>query len=270
MTTIFPPFDPETGAARPRRFRPVPMRYLFPNLVTLLALCAGLTAVRLAIEGRLELAVYAICFAALLDGIDGRIARFLKGTSRFGAELDSLADFVNFGCAPPLILYFWGLNALKSLGWICCLIFSIAMALRLARFNAALQGPDRPDWQRNFGVGVPAPAGAMVALLPIYLSLLGVPGGFAYSAAAAGYLLGIAALMVSRIPTYLGKKVGLRVSRERVLPLFVGVVLLAALLASYPLEMLAVLALGYLASIPVSVRRYRALENLDREPRVST
>src|ERR671912_1332734 len=118
-----------------RRFRPIPVRMLVPNIITLLALCAGLTAIRLAIEGRIELALGAIVFAAALDGVDGRVARLIKGQSRFGAELDSLADFVNFGVVPGLILYFWGLNELGAIGWIAALVFAICMSLRLARFN---------------------------------------------------------------------------------------------------------------------------------------
>src|ERR1700741_3715624 len=153
---------------RRRRFRPIPVRMLVPNVITLLAICAGLTAIRLSTEGRMELAVGAIVFAAILDGIDGRVARLLKGTSRFGAELDSLADFVNFGVAPALMLYFWGLHDLKSLGWIAAMVFAICAGLRLARFNVMSGDPPRPAWAANFFVGGPAPAGAIVVLLPIY------------------------------------------------------------------------------------------------------
>ena len=128
------------------RFRAIPVRTLVPNVITLLAICAGLTAIRFAVEDRLEWALAAIVFAALLDGIDGRVARLLKGTSRFGAELDSLADFVNFGVAPALILYFWDLKELKSAGWIAALVFAIAAALRLARFNVMAEDPNRPAW----------------------------------------------------------------------------------------------------------------------------
>ncbi len=145
-----------------------PVRTLAPNLITLLALCAGLTAIRMAFEDRYVLALAAIVFAAILDGIDGRLARFLKGTSRFGAELDSLSDFVNFGVAPALILYFWGLHELKSAGWIAAMVFAICAALRLARFNVMIDDPDRPAWTSNFFVGMPAPAGAITVLLPIY------------------------------------------------------------------------------------------------------
>src|ERR1700691_2201918 len=158
-----------------RRFRRIPVRTLVPNVITLLALCAGLTAIRMAFENRYVLALAAIVFAAFLDGIDGRLARFLKGTSRFGAELDSLADFVNFGVAPALILYFWGLHALKSAGWIAAMVFAISAALRLARFNVMVDDPDKPAWASNFFVGMPAPAGAITGLLPIYASFLGLP-----------------------------------------------------------------------------------------------
>jgi len=138
---VFTPFEPDPPVAKRRRFRPIPLRTLAPNLITLLALCAGLTAIRLAIEQKLEWAVAAIVFAALLDGIDGRVARMLKGTSRFGAELDSLADFVNFGVAPALMLYFWGLAELGHAGWIAAMVFAICAGLRLARFNVMIDDP---------------------------------------------------------------------------------------------------------------------------------
>src|SRR6201997_4126594 len=168
---VFPPFDPAPPPFR-RRFKAIPVRTLLPNLITLLALCAGLTAIRLAVEQKLDLALAAIVFAAMLDGIDGRIARLLKGTSRFGAELDSLTDFVNFGVAPALILYFWGLHELKSAGWIAAMVFAIGAALGLARFNVMIDDPDRPAWAANFFVGMPAPAGAITVLLPVYAVFL--------------------------------------------------------------------------------------------------
>src|SRR5467141_2015274 len=172
---LFPPFEPDRNEPRRRRFRSIPVRTLVPNVITLLALCAGLTAIRLAVEDRLGWALAAIVFAAMLDGIDGRVARMLKGTSRFGAELDSLADFVNFGVAPALILYFWELHELKSAGWIAALVFAICAALRLARFNVMIEDPNRPAWAANYFVGVPAPAGAITVLLPIYAQFLGMP-----------------------------------------------------------------------------------------------
>src|SRR5262245_43824378 len=171
---VFTPFQPEPPLAKRRRFRQIPVRTLVPNLITLLALCAGLTSIRLAIEGKLEWAVAAIVFAAMLDGIDGRVARLLKGTSRFGAELDSLADFVNFGVAPALILYFWDLQELGHAGWIAAMVLAICAGLRLARFNVMMDDPNRPAWAGNFFVGMPAPAGAITALLPFYAHFLGV------------------------------------------------------------------------------------------------
>src|SRR4029453_1714642 len=149
MTDLFPPFAPDPLEPRRRRFKPVPFRVIAPNLITLLALCLGLTAIRLAYEGRMEPAVYAIVVAALLDGVDGRIARLLKGTSRFGAELDSLADFVNFGVAPALILYGFILNQLKAAGWVAALVFAISAALRLPPLKPPLGDPHRPGREKK-------------------------------------------------------------------------------------------------------------------------
>lgn len=239
------------------------MRTLLPNLITLLALCAGLTAIRLSVENKLDLALAAIVFAALLDGIDGRVARMLKGTSRFGAELDSLADFVNFGVAPALILYFWGLHDLKSAGWIVALVFAICAGLRLARFNVMIDDPNKPAWAGNFFTGIPAPAGAMTVLLPIYLSFLGVANSLVLVWFTFIYTLAIALLMVSRLPVFSGKRVGMRVPPEMVLPGFVVVVLFFALLISYPWEVLTVGALAYLACLPFGWVSYRNYQRKD-------
>jgi CDP-diacylglycerol--serine O-phosphatidyltransferase len=247
---LFPPFEPDRAGGRRRRFRPIPIRTLVPNVITLLALCAGLTAIRLAAEARYDWALAAIVFAAALDGIDGRVARMLKGTSRFGAELDSLADFVNFGVAPALILYFWGLHDLKSAGWIAALVFAICAGLRLARFNVMLDDPDRPAWAGNYFVGMPAPAGAIAVLLPIYLHFLGVAWLQFATWLTFLYTLAIAMLMVSRLPVYSGKKVGTRVPPEMVLPIFVVVVAFFALLISYPWEVLSVGTVLFLCSLP--------------------
>jgi CDP-diacylglycerol---serine O-phosphatidyltransferase len=259
---VFPPFDP-APPLRSRRFKAIPVRTLLPNLITLLALCAGLTAIRLAIESRLELALAAIVFAALLDGIDGRVARMLKGTSRFGAELDSLADFVNFGVAPALILYFWGLQELKSAGWIVALVFAICAGLRLARFNVMIDDPNKPVWAGNFFTGIPAPAGAITVLLPIYLYFLGVSNGLVTIWLTFFYTLAIALLMVSRLPVFSGKRVGKRVPPEMVLPVFVVVVLFFALLISYPWQVLTVGTLGYLACLPLGWMSFRKYERKD-------
>ncbi len=225
------PFEP-----RRRRFRAIPVRMLVPNFITLLALCAGLTAIRLSIEGRMELALGAIVFAAALDGIDGRVARLIKGQSRFGAELDSLADFVNFGVAPAMV-------------------FAISDGLRLARFNASLDDPDKPPFAANFFTGVPAPAGAICVLLPLYLAFLGLPVFPAIATAI--YTLVIAFLMVSRLPVFSGKTVGRRVPPEMVLPAFVLVVLFIALLIGYPWLVLTTGTLLYLISLPAGALSYR-------------
>jgi len=264
MSDLFPPFAPDPLEPRRRRFKPVPFRVIAPNLITLLALCLGLTAIRLAYEGRMEPAVYAIVVAALLDGVDGRIARLLKGTSRFGAELDSLADFVNFGVAPALILYSFVLHQLKAAGWIAALVFAIAAGLRLARFNAMLDDPNRPEWKKNFFVGMAAPAGAIAALLPIYLHFIGLPVQTTPGPALAFlYLLLIGFLMVSTIPTFSGKTLGKRVPREWVLPLFVVTVAFFGLLISFPFEVLALGTFLYLAAIPFGIARYRQIERTD-------
>ncbi len=267
---VFPPFDPNPQPSRPRRFKPIPARLLLPNLITLLALCAGLTAIRMAVEHRLELALAAIVFAAALDGVDGRLARMLKGTSRFGAELDSLADFVNFGVAPALILYFWGLHELKSAGWIVALVFAICGGLRLARFNVMIDDPDKPAWAGNFFTGIPAPAGAITVLLPIYLNFLGVAANLVTIWVTFFYTLAIALLMVSRLPVFSGKRVGKRVSPEMVLPVFVVVVLFVALLISYPWEVLTVGTFVYLAFLPVGAWSYRQYQRKDAETAAAT
>jgi CDP-diacylglycerol--serine O-phosphatidyltransferase len=257
---VFSPMDPGRLEARRRRFRAIPVRTLLPNLITLLALCAGLTGIRLAFEGKLELALAAIVFAAGLDGIDGRVARMIKGQSKFGAELDSLADFVNFGVAPALILYWWGLYEFRNAGWIAALVFAICASLRLARFNVMIEDPNRPPWAGNFFTGVPAPAGAIVVLLPIYVNLLGVSKSTVLVSFCLLFTLAIAFLMVSRLPVFSGKRVGKRVPPEMVLPLIVLVVLFFALLISFPWEVLTLGTIAYLACLPLGWRSYRQHE----------
>jgi CDP-diacylglycerol---serine O-phosphatidyltransferase len=251
------PFDPTytERTERRRRFRPIPVRMLVPNVITLLAICAGLTAIRLSTEGRMELAVAAIVFAAVLDGIDGRVARMLKGQSKFGAELDSLADFVNFGVAPGLILYFWQLHELHDGGWIAAMVFAISGGLRLARFNATMDDPNKPPFAANYFTGVPAPVGAVTGLLPIYLAFLGVWKMPAILTAL--YILLIAFLMVSRLPVFSGKTVRMRVPPEMVLPLFVGVIFFIALLIGYPWHILSAGSVLYLFSLPLGWKSYR-------------
>ena len=254
----------ERSPDRRRRFKQVPIRFLLPNLITLLALCSGVTAIRLGIEGRFELAVGAVIVAILLDAVDGRLARFLKGTSRFGAELDSLADFVNFGVAPALLIYIWSLNSLRTLGWVIALVLAVCCALRLARFNVALDDPDKPAWAAGFFSGAPAPAGAGLALLPMYLGFLGIiPDGHPYAMGIAPYIAAVAILMVSRVPTYSGKSFGSRIPRDMVLPILGLGVFAVVLLIAFPWELLSVLALVYLAMMPLSIRSYRAHKKAD-------
>lgn len=247
------------GLVRGRRIRPVPLRVILPNLVTLLALALGLTGIRFAIEGQFQIAVLVVIIAAVLDGLDGRLARALRGTTRFGAELDSLADFVDFGVAPGLILYLWNLHQMKSFGWFAVLVFAIACALRLARFNISLDDPNRPKWEGHFFTGMPAPAGAVLGLLPLYLSFsgLGLPATRLTASFEIGYVIFIAFLMASRIPHFSVKKIG-RIPREYVLVVLFAIAAVALLLATFPMEVLACLSLGYLATIPWAVLKHRA------------
>jgi CDP-diacylglycerol--serine O-phosphatidyltransferase len=267
-------FEPRYSYAelRRRRFRPIPVRMLVPNVITLLAICAGLTAIRLSTEGRMELAVAAIVFAAVLDGLDGRVARMIKGQSKFGAELDSLADFVNFGVAPGLILYFWQLHELHDGGWIAAMVFAISGGLRLARFNASMDDPNRPPFASNYFTGVPAPAGAVTALLPVYLPFLGAFKSPALVTAI--YTLVIAFLMVSRLPVYSGKSIRMRVPPEMVLPVFVSVIFFIALLIGYPWHILSAGSILYLLSLPLGWKSYRdqkvAYEAANAQPAAST
>lgn len=272
MSHVFPPFEPENEEevkGRKRRLSfgrgQIPIRVLIPSIFTILAICAGLTAIRMAIEGRYDVAVAAIVLAALLDAIDGRVARLLKAESRFGAELDSLADFVNFGVAPAIMVFTWALGDLKSMGWIIVLIFAICAALRLARFNVALDAKDQPAWKGNFFVGVPVPAGALILLLPLYVDNLGMIAVAPLWPAILLYTLIIAFLMVSNIPTYSGKLIGQKIAREYVLPIFVCAALFVALLLTYPYIVLAGGTLAYLAVIPVSFLRYQRQERLESE-----
>lgn len=257
MNEVAPPPGWPAGRMRrrARRLRPLPVRTLAPNIATVLALCAGLTAIRLGIEGRYELATIAILIAAALDAVDGRLARLLRGATRFGAELDSLTDFVNFGVAPILLLYSWTLNGLGRFGWIVALAYSVCCALRLARFNTALDDVDRPAWHRHFFVGVPAPAAALLAMLPLYLSFVGFDQLRQWPLVVALYLCLIAFLMVSRLPTFSGK--GARIRRDHVLPLLLLVAVVTALLVSYTWLTLSCLVACYFVALPIGRIRFR-------------
>ena len=254
--------EPRHKADRTRRaarLREIPLRMVVPNLITVLAVCAGLTGIRLAFEHRFELAVAMVLIAALLDAVDGRIARLLQGASKFGAQMDSLADIVNFGVAPALVLYAYVLDGAGAFGWIAGLLFAIACCLRLARFNVMLEDENAPAWKADYFVGVPAPAGAMLVLLPVYLGFLGVPLGTAFALWASAFTVLIAFLMVSQVPVYSGKS-GLRVRRDMVMPMILGIVLYVALLASYTWHAMAATAILCLVFLPFSAAAYRRRE----------
>lgn len=266
MDPIVPQLEKETRRRRRRRMfshARIPVRMMVPNFFTLLGLCAGLTSIRMSIEGRYDFALAAIVFAALLDGLDGRIARLLKASSRFGAELDSLADFVNFGVAPAIMIFTWGLGEHRSLGWIAVMLFALASALRLARFNTLIDD-ERPRWQSDFFMGVPTPAAAIVVLLPIYLAPLGLDlrASPLLLNLVLAYVMLIGLMMVSILPTYSGKLLGERIEREWVLPLFIMAMMAVACLLTYPHATLAAASIAYLAAIPWTWKRFRDLEQL--------
>ncbi len=253
---------------RPRshpRFSGLSFNRILPNLLTILGLCAGLTAIRFALEGRFGAAAVAIVVAGAIDGLDGRIARLLKATSRFGAEFDSLSDFLCFGVAPAFILYLWALHPVRGFGFVPCLMFAVCMALRLARFNAAIDGPGvRAAYAQNFFTGVPAPAGAGLALFPLFLGLEGHamewPWLTAFSKSpivCAAVLIGTSVLLVSTLPVWNFKN--FKVPNNYVLPLLLGTGLFAALLVADPWSALAAAGLIYVGILPFSVRSYRRL-----------
>ena len=234
-----------------KRLRAQPLIHLVPNMFTVLALCAGLTSIRYALEGRFELAVALVVVAGVLDGLDGRSARLLKISSKLGAQLDSLADFLSFGVAPAMLVYLWSLNQVPAFGWALALLFATCCAMRLARFNTELEDTDRPVWMSRFFTGMPAPAAAGCAMIPMLIA-------FAFDAQwprawplNAVMLIAIAYLMVSRIPTFSIKTVLVRVRPEWVLPTLIGVGLLVAALSSAPWHTLLAVGVMYLASLPV-------------------
>jgi CDP-diacylglycerol--serine O-phosphatidyltransferase len=244
-------------ARRPRRrLGAHSINRLIPNSLTLLALCAGITAMRFAIEGLWDRAVIAIVVAAVLDGLDGRIARALGATSRFGAELDSLSDFVCFGVAPAVVVYMWSLQEFGGLGWAISLLFAVCCGLRLARFNVALDSKEiMPPWTRDFFVGVPAPAGGGLAIMPLIFGLQFEHAFFASPWLNGLMLAGVAGLMVSRVPTFAFKR--LQVPGRHVVLALLAVGAFAAFLISTPWVTLGVSGLAYLASIPYARHAYQ-------------
>jgi CDP-diacylglycerol---serine O-phosphatidyltransferase len=238
-------------------YRGSPGVRVLPNAITVLAMCAGLSAVQFTLAGQLQAAIAAIAVAAVLDSLDGRIARLLDATSKMGAELDSLADAISFGVAPALVLYVWKFEG-NRVGWVVALVFAVCIILRLARFNTLLDDTDQPPYAKEFFVGVPAPAGGLAALLPLILTLqIGRDGWWNSNATVMIWTVGIAALLISRIPTLSLKTI--KVPARAVAPLLVLVGLLAAAVITYPMLALACALGAYLLHVPYAVRRHRWL-----------
>lgn len=251
---------------RPARLSAQPLLHLVPNMLTIMGLCAGMTSIRYAMDGRFELAVILLGAAIVLDGLDGRSARMLNMTSKLGAQLDSLADFLSFGVAPAVLAYLWTLHSVRGVGWALAMLFATCCALRLARFNTELDVPDRPRWTHYFFTGIPAPAAAGVALTPLMLSFVvgdGWPRAWALNAA---FLLFVAFMMVSRVPTFSIKRV--RVPPDMVLPtlLLASIVIVGLVVESW--LTLCILSLVYIGSIPVSVWKARRMR-LDETARAA-
>lgn len=245
---------------RPRRerFKGQSFNKMIPNILTMLALCSGLTALRFGLEEKWEAAVLSLVVAAVLDALDGRIARLLRGTSKFGAELDSLSDFIGFGVAPALLLYLWTMKDAGPIGWVLVLLLGICCALRLARFNTNIDGPELPPWAKNFFTGVPAPAGGGLVLLPLIVSFQ-IDSDFVRDPIVVGiFIVVVAFLMVSRLPTYSFKN--FRVSQKFVLPTMLLVGLVAALSVSTPWLTLTTILCLYIASLPFAPRSFKKLE----------
>ena len=252
------------GTPRKKRFRDLSINRMIPNILTLLALAAGLTAIRFGLDGRWEHAVLAIIVAAVLDALDGRIARLLKGASKFGAELDSLSDFVCFGVSPVLVLYLWTMKDAGRLGWVLVMLFTICCGLRLARFNVMMEDHDAPAWQARFFTGIPAPAGGGLVLLPMILSFQGGEGFFRQPWVVGIFMLVIAGMLVSTIPTYSFKK--LKISRHWILPTMLITAAIAIFLINAPWLTLSVVGLAYICSIPLSYRAQQALQKAEGGP----
>ena len=240
--------------------RGLPLRAVAPNAVTALAMCSGLSGVRFAIGGEWERAVAMIMIAGVLDGIDGRIARLVRGESRFGAELDSLSDAISFGVAPALILYLWSLAALPRVGWIAALMFAVFCALRLARFNAKIDESDQPHKSAGFLTGIPAPVGAGLAMLPLYLWFWTDEPRFASPWLVAPWVAFIAILMVSSLATFSWGS--LRLRRTIRFEAIAGVVLLGAALVSAPWHTLSIVSIVYLLTLPFSIASYARIKRL--------
>ena len=238
-------------------------RMILPNMLTLIGVCIGLTSIRFALDEKYEIAIIAILFAALIDGLDGRIARLIKGTSKVGKELDSLTDMISFGVAPAFIMYFWKLNTLGKFGWLLCLIFVVCVALRLARFN--INSNQEPSWRDNFFEGVPSPAGGILVLTPLIISLSGFDFiNLNYEIVVPAFFIATSILLISKFPTYSFKKIV--IPRKTTIFLLFGIVLFFGLLLVYTFNVIAISAIVYLLLIPISFLHYsRIKKRLENE-----
>tara|TARA_A100001234_G_scaffold215709_1_gene220766 strand:- start:290 stop:1093 length:804 start_codon:yes stop_codon:yes gene_type:complete len=240
-------------------------RVILPNILTLIGVCIGLTSIRFALDGRFELAIIAIIFAALIDGLDGRIARLIKGTSKVGKELDSLTDMISFGVAPAFIMFFWKLNTLGRFGWLLCLIYVICVALRLARFN--INSTQEPSWRDNFFEGVPSPAGGILVLAPLIISLSGFDlFQLNYDIIVPTFFIGTSFLLISKFPTYSFKKIV--IPRRTTIFLLFSIVLFFGLLLIYTFNVISLSVIIYLLLLPVSFIHYQKIKKQHENDRI--
>ena len=239
-------------------------RVILPNMLTLIGVCIGLTSIRFALDEKFEFAIIAIIFAALFDWLDGRIARLIKGTSEVGKELDSLADVISFGVAPAFIMYFWKLNELGRFGWLLCLIYVSCVALRLARFN--VNSNQEPSWRDNFFEGVPSPAGGILVLTPLIVSVTSFDYiALNYDIIVPACFIVISLLLISKFPSYSFKKI--IVQRKATIFLLFGIVLFLGLLLIYPFNVIAISSIIYLLMLPISFFHFQKLkkQHLDKD-----
>ena len=232
-------------------------RVILPNMLTLIGVCIGLTSIRFALDERFGLAIIAIIFAALIDGLDGRIARLIKGTSKVGKELDSLTDMISFGVAPAFIMYFWKLNTLERFGWLLCLVYVICVALRLARFN--INSNQESSWKDNFFEGVPSPAGGILVLTPLIISLSSFDlFQLNYDIIVPIFFIVTSFLLISKFPSYSFKKIVIR--RRTTIFLLFGIVLFFGLLLIYTFDIIAISAIIYLLLLPISFIHFQKIK----------
>ena len=237
-------------------------RVILPNMLTLIGVCIGLTSIRFALDGRYEFAVIAIIIAAVIDGLDGRIARLIKGTSKVGKELDSLTDMISFGVAPAFIMYFWKLNELGRLGWLICLIYVICVALRLARFN--VNTGKEPSWRDNFFEGVPSPAGGILVLTPLIFSITSFEIiQINYNIIVPIFFITTSLLLISKFPSYSFKKIVIQ--RSTTIFLLFGIILFFGLLLIYPFNVISISAIVYLGILPISFFHYQKLKKQNED-----